>query len=594
MRKDLRKTYNTDSFMRSFAKTITAEIRAYQGFTGREPTGCNSRSQSGALPWKGSPLDFKYEWQLQNLLKRYRFKDDKYTDDELTEMTFQKFIKLQETRSESVNRTTVTHAVLQKARSLVRDILGDYSLDEHMFKSRHGKRAANGVPASNAYLHEKMGCLSGTPEHLAWFADVIETDAVLRRALDDCQARIELCEDLQYTTVPKSWKIKRGIVPNTVLGAFHSYGLGRMIADRLKDNAGLNISRLQAKHRKLCRSMSISMKYVTADLSSASDSFTVALCNALLPRRWFQAVTQGRLKYIKFKESRFYCSSFMLMGIGFTFPLQTLLFYAIIRAVQILHGSDGLVSVYGDDLIYPRQIHDYVVFVLSKLGFQLNLDKTFVDLPFRESCGADYFKGVDVRPFQPEGENEDMVGLHYEAWLYKIYNGLNARWPGRFLTRSKRFIILEILRCTTDLKLAQADAPDYAGLKGMDYIWYLPVNLQWCDDWQTIVCKNIVLRPVPKVLARKYQSAYYWDSLRQAAIGSQNELHYGMEPILRIRDGRLVLDDPNPGLSVTKHRKHTVVTSSGETLPRDVLHVSSKKLTSIGCRWAHYDGPIEG
>mgnify|MGYP001066119420 CR=1 FL=1 len=587
------KTYDTDDFMRRFAKVITAEIRANQDFVGSYPDPCD-RHQSGALPWKGSPLDFKREWQLQNLLKRYRFKDDKYTDDELKRMTFEKFIKLQETRSESVHRSAVVHAVLQKARLLIREILSDYDPEEHVLMCRHGKRAAKGVPASNAYLHEKMAHLSGTPEHIAWFMDVSQDDPHLLRALDDCQAQVDVCYDLQYTTVPKSWKIFRGIVPNTVLGAYYSYGLGRVIQERLRINARLDIRKLQQKHRKLCRSMSKTLKLVTADLSSASDSFTLALVNALLPRKWFLAVKYGLTRHILHDDKRFYCSSFMLMGIGFTFPLQTLLFYAIIRAVQNLCGSSGLVSVYGDDLIYPTDIHKHVSYVLSALGFQLNMDKTFVDLPFRESCGADFFKGVDVRPFQPEGQHEVMVGLHYEAWLYKIYNGLTARWPGQVLTRTKRFIILEILRCTTDLKLAANDAPDYSGLKGLEYKWYLPVNLLWCEDWQTIVCKNIVVRPVPKVLARKFQSAYYWEHLRQADSRHRDEGDYGMVPILTVRDGRFVLDDSKPGCSVTKHRKFSVQTSDGGTLPRDVLHVPLKGSSSIGCRWAHYDGSIEG
>ena len=593
MAKSRAKKYSTDVFMRKFAETLTAEIRAYQGFVGRCPT-TDYRSQSYALPWKGSAFDFKCEWQLQNLLKRYRFKDDIYTDDELAERTFAKFLKVQESRIESVDRSAVIHAVLQKARLIIKDILGDYSSDEHVISCRHGKRAALGVPAANAYLHEKLACLSGTPEHIAWFADVLRDDPHQARASEDCGARVVVCDTLQYTTVPKSWKILRGIVPNTVLGAYYSYGLGRVIQDRLKCNAQLDIRRLQQKHRRLCRSMSLTLKYVTADLSSASDSFTLALVNALLPRKWFQAVKYGITRHIEHKGKRYYCSSFMLMGIGFTFPLQTLLFYALIRAVQTLCGSTGLVSVYGDDLIYPREIHTKIAYVFERLGFQLNSDKTFVDLPFRESCGADYFKGVDVRPFQPEGECEEMVGLHYEAWLYKIYNGLTARWPGQVLTRTKRFIILEILRCTTDLKIAAMDAPDYSGLKGLEYKWYLPVNLQWCDDWQTIVVKNIVIRPVNKILARKFQSAYYWDTLRSMNSQSQSDDEYGLVPILHIRDGRFVLDDPKPGCSVTKHREFTVVTSTGGKLPRDVLHVPQKQQSSIGCRWAHYDGSIEG
>jgi hypothetical protein len=37
--------------------------------------------------------------------------------------------------------------------------------------------------------------------------------------------------------------------------------------------------------------------------------------------------------------------------------------------------------------------------LLAICGFKTNHSKTFSDGPFRESCGADWYEGIDVRPF---------------------------------------------------------------------------------------------------------------------------------------------------------------------------------------------------
>jgi hypothetical protein len=95
------------------------------------------------------------------------------------------------------------------------------------------------------------------------------------------------------------------------------------------------------------------------------------------------------------------------MGNGTTFPIQTLLFSAVVVATQKVLGtrvSEGppwvneLWGVFGDDIICPRAISDRVISTLKILGFKLNYDKTFTEGPFRESCGADYHVGYNVRP----------------------------------------------------------------------------------------------------------------------------------------------------------------------------------------------------
>jgi hypothetical protein len=55
-------------------------------------------------------------------------------------------------------------------------------------------------------------------------------------------------------------------------------------------------------------------------------------------------------------------------------------------------------TVYGDDIIVESRYFQGVLKDLTTLGFLPNVDKSFSDSYFRESCGGDYYLGTPVRP----------------------------------------------------------------------------------------------------------------------------------------------------------------------------------------------------
>jgi hypothetical protein len=83
------------------------------------------------------------------------------------------------------------------------------------------------------------------------------------------------------------------------------------------------------------------------------------------------------------------------MGNGATFSLETLIFASILDACC----GHARYSVYGDDLIVPRDNVARVIMALKYVGFIVNTDKSYTDGPFRESCGKDYYRGTDITPF---------------------------------------------------------------------------------------------------------------------------------------------------------------------------------------------------
>lgn len=120
------------------------------------------------------------------------------------------------------------------------------------------------------------------------------------------------------------------------------------------------------------------------------------------------------------------------MGNGYTFPLETLLFAAVVSAaakvssVPLLypHGNRlGNFAVFGDDIIVPPEMVRNVLHLLSLLGFKTNEQKTFVEGPFRESCGRDFYSGHDVRGVY-------IKSLRTMQDRYVAINGLNL-WSAK-------------------------------------------------------------------------------------------------------------------------------------------------------------------
>jgi hypothetical protein len=200
--------------------------------------------------------------------------------------------------------------------------------------------------------------------------------------------------------VPKTVRTFRSIAVEPLLNGYLQKGVDLVMRRKLQ-RVGIDLSD-QSINQEMARNGSLlyegSNPFVTIDLSSASDSISIELVRWLVPPEWFQFLDAIRstsytrngevIRYFKF------CS----MGNGFCFPLETLLFTAACYAVDC--GSPGRdFHVYGDDIVIRRDKAPAVLSLLEVMGFSVNRSKTFLDGPFRESCGVDSYEGKDVRPF---------------------------------------------------------------------------------------------------------------------------------------------------------------------------------------------------
>lgn len=203
-------------------------------------------------------------------------------------------------------------------------------------------------------------------------------------------------------TVRKNAKTDRTIAIEPAVNSWFQKGVGSFMRKRLR-RIGIDLNNQSINQRAAL--LALRLLLATLDLSAASDSVALLVVELLFPDDWYQLIAVTRSERGTF-DSRdavlngdatwFEYQKVSSMGNGFTFELESVLFTAVCLACGVPIYD---ISVYGDDIIVPRQYSQQVVEVLQCLGFSLNRDKSFVDGLFFESCGVHVFQGCDVTPF---------------------------------------------------------------------------------------------------------------------------------------------------------------------------------------------------
>lgn len=243
----------------------------------------------------------------------------------------------------------------------------------------------------------------------------------------------------RFTTVPKDAIKDRGICVEPLGNLWAQLGVGGFMKRRLA-NVGIKVDRSykpddpllaltklrepdgQTLHRLMARKGSMDDGIATIDLSNASDTVAFWLVRWVIPSDWFELLSSLRSPRTLFRKEWRRLEKFSSMGNGFTFELETLIFVSIIAACCDLKVGEELFC-YGDDIILPKQHSREAMAILQACGFTPNMKKSFVEGPFRESCGGDYFSGYDVRSCFADGT----FGSPLE-WV-ALHNNLRQRYP---------------------------------------------------------------------------------------------------------------------------------------------------------------------
>jgi hypothetical protein len=147
---------------------------------------------------------------------------------------------------------------------------------------------------------------------------------------------------------------------------------------------------------------SIDGRMATIDLSAASDRVSLRVFHELFRGSYiYDAVLDTRSSICEVRRGQFIeLPMVSTMGSAVCFPIETIVFYSIAKAVLQLFGYTGEPYVYGDDIIVPTKFAGYVMDVLEAYGFVVNREKSFTNprFAFRESCGVNGLLGLDVTP----------------------------------------------------------------------------------------------------------------------------------------------------------------------------------------------------
>jgi len=282
---------------------------------------------------------------------------------------------------------------IRMMRSYIKTTLGDFEsfLESlpRMLRLTAGATATRPRKHSQPYrkVSKEVPATWGTTKYIDVLADFFGIN----------ELKLVKCDHNRVGFVPKKPDCDRtmaceadGSLPFQL--AFDRYGKIRL------NRRGIDLRR-QSLNRSYAYQGSLDDSLSTIDLEGASDCVAYNTVKVLFPKDWFAYLCDIRSEGydVTFTdgstESGTY-HKFSSMGNGATFVLETLIFAAACKAV----GSKEM-SVYGDDIIIESALVGQLTALLSFLGFSINADKSHVKGPFRESCGGNYYKGVDITPF---------------------------------------------------------------------------------------------------------------------------------------------------------------------------------------------------
>lgn len=298
-----------------------------------------------------------------------------------------------------------------------RDAERPSTLSEVLSLGGFGPGAMVGFPGFGTVLSQKYGAtLTVTPKLLPF------VDSMMPKGWINLRSQgVVTAMGNEWFWVPKSADIFRPCAKEPALNSWLQMGIGRTMRRRLKRHLGVDL-RSQAEWNRYLMTVALDWDLVTIDLSSASDLLATMMCLWFLPEDWGQLMNLARSEYTSLPDEQdaIFLEKFCSMGNGFTFPLQTLLFTALVRTT-VPAAEHWKTSVFGDDMVVPRAYAEELINRLEYLGLQVNIAKTHLAGGFRESCGVDTFQGADVRPsFRKDSHACDPI-----AWANAQYRWLS-------------------------------------------------------------------------------------------------------------------------------------------------------------------------
>lgn len=275
----------------------------------------------------------------------------------------------------------------------------------------------------------------------------------------------------RLVAVPKTATKPRLICAEPAYNQFVQQGMQAVLKGELHRRKLICDYTDQSRNQHLSRVGSVDGSLATIDLSEASDRVGWALVRHAFSfdQLFLKLLRDSRSEFVDIGDGNVICQKkFAPMGSAMTFPIQCMLFTGIVtlaacelagdfspKYIRRVITSKSDYTVYGDDIIVPTDLYPRVVDLLTSAGLKVNDKKTFNKGFFRESCGTDWFKGVNVTPVYlryPLDSNSDVNRI---LSLVSTRNQLRTR-----VGDGKSIGVLDEYLISLDRRIRHARVPD--------------------------------------------------------------------------------------------------------------------------------------
>ncbi|DAD52597.1 RNA-directed RNA polymerase [ssRNA phage SRR6960549_4] len=312
------------------------------------------------------------------------------------------------------NRSEATapdvESVMFIAQRKIATLLSKCSIKGVFDRCKWGPGATFDLKGEFATVADKIGqCpISVTQRALPWLKTVMEADPHW------CQVILGADVDGPLSLLPSCFNIVRGCRGTLVLKDARTK---RSIAIEPTGNCFIQLG-VDAEWRRVLKSVGVDLDDqtwnqclakvfsgdflpggTTLDVKDASNSLCRELIYRLFPVEWSILLDQLRSPEIQWDNGEWHrLEMFSSMGNGFTFVLESMVFWALASASCEYMGTEELLGIYGDDIACPSSVAPLLTRVLAHCGFSINTEKSYGTGYFRESCGRHYWDGFDVTP----------------------------------------------------------------------------------------------------------------------------------------------------------------------------------------------------
>ena len=218
---------------------------------------------------------------------------------------------------------------------------------------------------------------------------------------------------VRVITVPKTLKTPRIIAIEPTCMQYMQQGIWEQFLTNIEKDDFFSIIvgfADQSLNRDMAKQGSRDGSLATLDLSEASDRVSNQLVRALFSKYHWLAkgvdATRSRKADVP-GHGVIRLAKFASMGSALCFPVEAMVFTTIVfmaiaedRSLpvnrELVKEYVGKVRIYGDDIIAPVEHVHSVISLLQAFGLVVNENKSFWTGKFRESCGGEYYDGVDV------------------------------------------------------------------------------------------------------------------------------------------------------------------------------------------------------